>query len=247
MAVTFAIAFINMANTYFKFKQFTIHQDQCAMKVSTEACILGAWVPNTVPNRILDIGTGTGLLALMLAQRIDAKIDAVELDVAAANQARQNVSESKWKDRINVINQNVFDWAKTTNEKYDLIVSNPPFFTNNQKSEVSQKNLAKHDTSDFNKENLAMALKKLLSEEGSAYILYPEFESEQFQNELEKLGLFYTPSLIIRNQPNGPVFRIISRVTKKKMLVETQELNIREGQEHSTEFEHLLKPYYLKL
>lgn len=246
MAVTFAIAFINMANTYFQFKQFTIHQDQCAMKVSTEACILGAWVPNTIPSRILDIGTGTGLLALMLAQRIDAKIDAVELDVAAANQARQNVSESKWKNRINVINQNVFDWAKTTNEKYDLIVSNPPFFTNNQKSEVSQKNLAKHDTSDFNKENLAMTLKKLLSEEGSAYILYPEFESGQFQNEIEKLGLFYAPTLIIRNQPNGPVFRIVSQVSKKKMPGEINQLDIRNGQGYSVKFDLLFNPYYLK-
>lgn len=235
-----------MPNTYFQFKQFTIHQDKCAMKVSTEACILGAWFPDSKPNRVLDIGTGTGLLALMLAQRIDATIDAVELDSHAAEQAAQNVSGSPWKDRIDVINQNVFEWAQLTNKTYDLIVSNPPFFTNSLKSDVDGKNLAKHDTTDFNKENLATALKSLLSEDGRAYMLYPALESEQFKAEVEKKGLFYQQALVIRNQPNGPVFRVISKITKRAQECEPESLNIREGQLHSTAFEKLLSAYYLK-
>lgn len=247
MAVTFAIHWITyMANTYFQFKQFTINQGQCAMKVSTEACLLGAWVPDTEPNRILDIGSGTGLLALMLAQRINSPIDALELDEQAANQASQNVLESPWADRIHLINENVFEWAQTTDQSYDLIISNPPFFTNSLKSEASQKNLAKHDTSDFNKANLVAVLKKMLSEKGKAYILYPELESEQFKKEAKNIGLFCEPALVISNQPNGPTFRIVSMISKHLCQQECHELSIREGQAYSKEFEKMLSPYYLR-
>lgn len=235
-----------MANSYFQFKQFTIHQNQCAMKVSTEACILGGWVSATKPNRILDIGTGSGLLALMLAQRIEAPIDAIEMDEGAANQAGQNVNESEWANRIQVINDDVFEWLNTTEKRYDLIVSNPPFFTNSLKSDATKKNLAKHDTSKFNKENLACALKSLLSVNGEAYILYPELESQRFKEEVEKIGLFYAEALIIRNQPNGSVFRIISRISIRPLREKGQTLNIRIGNIHSQEFNDLLKPYYLK-
>ncbi|WP_422361517.1 tRNA1(Val) (adenine(37)-N6)-methyltransferase [Reichenbachiella sp.] len=235
-----------MANSYFQFKQFTIHQGQCAMKVSTEACILGAWIPVSTPNRILDIGTGTGLLSLMLAQRINAPIDAIELDEAAAQQAKKNALESKWKESVKVINQSVFEWTQSIDHTYDLIVSNPPFFTDSLKSETNSKNLAKHDTSEFNKQNLAAVLKILLSENGRAYILYPELESQQFKAEVEKIGLFYSEALVIRNQPKGPVFRVISKITKTEQKCESESLNIREGQVHSESFEKLLSGYYLK-
>ncbi|SMD33254.1 tRNA1Val (adenine37-N6)-methyltransferase [Reichenbachiella faecimaris] len=236
-----------MPNSYFQFKKFTVHQGQCAMKVSTEACILGAWVPDTQAKRILDIGTGTGLLAMMLAQRIEVPIEAVELDAKAAEQARQNILESKWADRIQVINQNIFEWAKSTDLTYDLIVSNPPFFTNSLKSDQSKNNLAKHDTMDFDKANLALVLKSLLTEKGRAYILYPELESEQFRVEVERNGLRYAQALVIRNQPYGPIFRIISKVSKAEHSISSEELNIREGQLHSKKFNRLLKGYYLKL
>lgn len=236
-----------MPNTYFRFKQFTIHQEQCAMKVSTEACILGAWIKPNEAQHVLDIGTGTGLLALMLAQRMSGSIDAVELDIQAARQADQNVEDSRFSDRINVIQSDIFDFAHQTNNSYDLIVSNPPFFTNSQKSEVSVKNKAKHDTASFDKSRLAQALLQLLSENGQAYVLYPELESKQFEVEVTKLGLFSKEVLIIRNQPNGPVFRIVTLVTKKEENVNVESLNIREGKTHSDHFKKLLSPYYLKL
>ena len=236
-----------MPNTYFQFKQFIVHQEHCAMKVSTEACVLGAFVPDEKPTRILDIGTGTGLLALMVAQRIDAPIDAVELDPKAARQASQNVAESPWSERISVTRDDIFSYATKTTARYDLIVSNPPFFTNSLKSETAVKNLAKHDTSAFNKSNLAEVLDRLLSANGKAYILYPEAETRQFAEQLKKTGLYSTPYLKIYNQPKGPVFRIISVVSRKGLGLQSEELFIREGQVHSEKFNALLRPYYLKL
>ena len=119
-----------MPNDYFKFKQFTIHQDKCAMKVGTDGVLLGAWAECANAKGILDIGTGTGLIALMIAQRSNAKIDAVEIDETASKQAKENIKKSLWNDRIEILNISFQDFSKSTNEKYDLIVSNPPYFQN---------------------------------------------------------------------------------------------------------------------
>jgi len=217
------------------------------MKVSTEACILGAWVAAQDPSRILDIGTGTGLLALMLAQRFDCPIDAVELDQAAAEQAQQNVAKSPWPDRINVIRGDVFDFANRTTERYDLIVTNPPFFDNHLQSEAIDKNRAKHDTTDFDKERLAACLSKLLSKSGQAFVLYPAFESDQFSKCIQDQGLNFNTGLEIYNQPGGDIFRIISIVTKFPISVQEEKLCIRDGNTHTQVFNNLLKPYYLRL
>lgn len=129
----FIVAFLLssvMSNSYFQFKQFIIHQDACAMKVCTDACLFGAWVANKVqklkPNSVLDVGAGTGLLSLILAQKTDAIIHAVEIDDEAAKQAEDNFKSSPWSNRIKIINQPVQN-IKITG-KYDFILSNPPFF-----------------------------------------------------------------------------------------------------------------------
>ena len=108
-----------MPNDYFKFKQFTIHQDRCAMKVGTDGVLLGAWTEGSDAENILDIGTGTGLISLMLAQRLNAKIDAVEIDEVASKQAKENVEISPWKDQVQIINKSFQDFSKSTDKKYD--------------------------------------------------------------------------------------------------------------------------------
>src|SRR5437867_4143324 len=117
-----------MSETTFRFSQFTIHQDKCAMKVGTDAVLLGAWVNPSCAKRILDIGTGSGLIALMLAQKSLAEIHAIDIEENAYSQARENFMISPWFNRLNVFHQSFQEFAASTNNKYDLVVSNPPYF-----------------------------------------------------------------------------------------------------------------------
>ncbi|HUS02889.1 MAG TPA: methyltransferase, partial [Chitinophagaceae bacterium] len=138
-----------MANDYFQFKEFIIQQDKCSMKVCTDACLLGSLLPvtskNAEPiNRVLDIGTGTGLLSLMYAQRnIHAVIDAVEIEEDSFKQANENFIRSKWNDRIKIFYTDIRKFAPA--KKYDLIITNPPFYENELLSTEKNKNIAKHD------------------------------------------------------------------------------------------------------
>ena len=116
-------------NNWFEFKQFRIEQQKSAMKVGTDGVLLGSWTPVKNARRILDVGTGTGIVALMLAQRSKAQIDAVEIDSLAATEAKFNFDQSVWKHRLRVHNIEFQSFASASSQKYDLIVSNPPFFT----------------------------------------------------------------------------------------------------------------------
>jgi len=234
-----------MANTYFDFKQFRVEQERCAMKVSTEACILGASVPLGKPTRILDIGTGTGLLALMLAQRYHGEIDAVEIDADAALQAQHNVGNSPWKARINIFQENIFLFAKRQKHPYDLIICNPPFYRKSLPPTDQNANRAKHESDVFDQRRLANALKELLSVGGAAYVLYPEREARDFQSEVEKCGLKISRHLIIRNQPDGPIFRLVLKLSAAACDDEPGELAIRDGEKYTKAFDALLESYTL--
>ncbi|MGL1889373.1 MAG: methyltransferase [Reichenbachiella sp.] len=234
-----------MGNSYFQFKQFRVEQGQCAMKVSTEACILGAWVPIGNAQSILDIGGGTGLLSLMLAQRSELPIVSVEIDAEAAGQAQENFDDSPWKDRLELINQDAFQFAAESGQQFDLIISNPPFYTNGLKSTESAKAKAMHDTGDFNKTDFAKCIHQQLSDEGRAYVLYPKAEADEFSAIARAQELFVQECLVIRNQSHKPVFRVVLQVTKTEVELEPDELNVREGQVYSNAYVRLLENYYL--
>jgi tRNA1Val (adenine37-N6)-methyltransferase len=231
-------------NQFFKFKQFTIWQDQTAMKVCTDACILGAFVDVKNTKRILDMGTGTGLLALMMAQRTKAQIEAVEIDEQTYNQAVKNVDESILKNQIKVFNKNIIDFDS---DKFDLIVSNPPFYQNSLQSPDNQVNKALHST-ELSFEELAQSVNRLLDDEGKFVVLLPTFETNEFIKIAQQNNLFLHHQLTIRHDESKPIFRVISTFKKVQMLdyqVDSLLIWKENGKAYSDQFRDLLREYYL--
>lgn len=239
-----------MRNTYFQFKQFRVSQDKCAMKVTTDACIFGAWVPEGKYERMLDIGTGTGLLALMLAQKSDGVIDAVEVDEAAAYQAGENFKQSPWHQRLHIIHQDVLQFSLKKEGKYDLIVCNPPFFEGNLPSEAHNKNLAKHSVL-LSRLQLCEVVGRLLKPDGLFYVLFPAHEAELFQSLAGGYGLTTLYTTAIVNNPDGQVLRTMTCMQRKSCRdedIKMTNLYIRKDNgDYSEDFIQLLKPYYLYL
>lgn len=217
------------------------------MKVSTEACLLGAIAEAASGASILDVGTGTGLLALMVAQRTDGNITSIEVDEEAVKQARDNIEASPWRQRIVLINDSIQHFAEQAESKYDLIISNPPFYTNYLPSDDIRRKLAMH-TYSLSMEDLAGVVGKLLSPKGRFYVLYPAYEAGLFARTAEKHGLFPAENHIVRNKPDGPIFRMITCYGREPGRPAQKELVIRNSDEQYTpQFVELLKPYYLNL
>src|SRR3982750_4258430 len=171
-----------MSNTYFQFKEFRIDQERTAMKVTTDGCLLGAWASQLISGdslhqgQVLDIGTGTGLLSLMIAQVTNHRIDSVEMEDQAAIQALENIAHSKWKDRIQLIHADIREY--TTECRYDYIVSNPPFYENELKSGRQEKDMAHHDAG-LSLTELFASIDRLLSPDGKFYLLLPFKRKEE--------------------------------------------------------------------
>jgi tRNA1Val (adenine37-N6)-methyltransferase len=251
-------------NQYFSFKQFTIEQDRCAMKVCTDACIFGAYVEVKNAEKILDIGTGTGVLALMMAQRTNAQIDAVEIDEDAYNQAVTNIEQSIFKEKIKVFHSRIQDFglekiqtnklnlAKTPKSEitilksYDLIISNPPFYQNSLQSLDNQANKAIHAV-ELTFEELIEAVARLLKYDGKFVVLLPPFETEQLGVIAARFDFFIQHQLLIKHDKNKPVFRIISTFSKIQ-VVDNEEVTLNiwanDGKSYSNDFRELLQDYY---
>lgn len=235
------------ANTHFSFKQFTIHQDQTAMKVTTDACILGAYTTVDKAKKVLDIGAGTGLVAMMLSQRTDAKIDAVEIDINAYNQAYRNIQESIFKEQICVFNISIQSFAEHAEpqNQYDLIVSNPPFFQNHLKAEETARNNSLHtDTLSF--EDLIHSVLRLISSAGTFVVLLPAYQSSVLETLAISKGLYPHKKLTIRHRKGSKILRIITTFGRIKKEILNEELIIKNPDEsYSADFQLLLKEYYL--
>ncbi len=261
-----------MANTYFQFKQFIIHQDQCAMKVTTDACLFGAWAgervrlarrslseggswelgvssPGRRVKKVLDIGAGTGLLSLMMAQRDPSVfIDSIELDKAAAEQARQNASASPWADRIRIIHADVREYSFTN--KYDIIISNPPFYEKELKADNSKKNMARHDESLLLPELLVL-IKKQLEPDGHFFLLLPYKRHEEIRELLLLYEITVRELQLVRPSAGHGYFRMM--ILGQIKMAPVTEINIGEiavRDEHNAytpAFTHLLKDFYLHL
>ncbi|MGB0466630.1 MAG: tRNA1(Val) (adenine(37)-N6)-methyltransferase [Pontibacterium sp.] len=189
-------------NSHFQCKQFTIEQGDCAMKVTTDASLLGAYADVEKARHILDIGTGTGLLSLFAAQRCAAQVDAVELDAQAAEQARKNFANSPWPDRLSLIETDIRDYAQQHTHKaaepYDLILCNPPFFTDSTPNPCDRTALARHNTH-LPLPGLLSAIDQLLSPDGHLWILLPLAESETLIKLAQTCSLFPQQRMQVRN------------------------------------------------
>ena len=241
-----------MSNQYFQFKQFTVYQDKSAMKVCTDSCLFGAWVANYLreinldPGHLLDIGTGTGLLSLMLAQHTTGQIDAVEIDRPAFEQASENFSKSLWYNRLNGFNLSIQEFARKKNASYDFIICNPPFFENNLISGNQSKNLALHSSA-LKLEELLVLIKGLLNAEGRFALLIPHSRAEELIKSANKTGFFPEKVTHVKQSLQHGYFRsMICFATKANNYLQ-EEIVIKSDQQYSSEFQQLLHPYYLHL
>jgi tRNA1Val (adenine37-N6)-methyltransferase len=247
-----------MANSFFQFKQFTIHQDRCAMKVTTDACLFGAWATKevmsseSVARQVLDVGSGTGLLSLMLAQKTNnsVTIDSIEIDAAAATQAQSNAAASPWKERIFVIPGDAKDMARTPGKKYDAIISNPPFYGNELTSPDHQKNLAHHH-SGLLLEELLQIISNNLAPDGHFYLLLPYKRILETGFVLQKYHLEITHATLVRQSTQHDHFRLFiagkHAGNSEEIYIKDEIAICNDKQEYTKEFIELLKDYYLYL
>ena len=233
----------------FQFKQFSVAQDRCEMKVGTDAVLLGAWSAlDHMPNTILDIGSGTGILALIMAQRSTAElIDALEIDSDAYEQCVHNFETSDWGDRLFCYHASLDEFVGEIEDTYDLIISNPPFYTDHFKSRNEARNKARfEDALPF--EELLTSVSKLLSVTGQLNVIIPFSEEINFISLAKNVDLYPIRILRVRGQEESPVKRSLISFTFQENKIEVSELTIEITRHHYTlEYINLTKDFYLKL
>lgn len=234
----------------FKFKQFTVAQDKCAMKIGTDAVLLGAWTQLNSVNTILDIGTGTGVIALQIAQRsIAQNIDAIEIEPNAFEQAVENFETSDWSDRLFCYHASLQEFVEEIDDKYDLIISNPPFYTSTyKKEEVDEKRaIARHSVS-LPYDYLLYATAKLLSEDGSCSFIIPFEEEKEFLKIASEKKLFPFRITRVRGTEKSVIKRSLLQLSFKERAIEIDKLIIEIKRHKYTEaYINLTQYFYLNM
>jgi len=233
-------------NSYFQFKQFRIVQERSAMKVGMDGVLLGAWVNALGADQILDIGTGTGLIALMLAQKNTlAQVDAIEIDRDACDEAAFNVQQSNWSNRIKLFCQSFQEF--TTEKKYDLIVGNPPFFGNGVKAPTETRAQARHADA-LPLDELVSGAANLIQENGRIALILPAEQLQEVENLAKISGLFLSRLCRVKPNPIKPDFRILVELSKKQSPLQEENLMIEFETHHdyTPEYKELTKDFYLK-
>jgi len=220
-------------NKPFQFKEFTVRQDKCAMKIGTDGVLLGAWTPiHQQPNSVLDIGTGTGIIALQLAQRSDAEmIDALEIDANAYEQAVGNFENSDWGDRLFCYHASLKQFTEEIDDVYDLIVSNPPFYNDDFTSENEARNNARF-TSSLSFEHLLNSVAKLLSKNGVFSVIIPFKEETHFIHLAKQVNLYPTQICRVKGHANS--------ATKRSLKAFSFRAHLNIGQENKPKISELI-------
>lgn len=240
---------ILIMSSVFQFKQFAVNQDRCAMKIGTDGVLLGAWATvNHNPFSILDVGTGTGILSLMLAQRSFAEtIEAIEIDDDAFEQAAENFENSPWSDRLFCYHAGFIEFVDEIDDHYDLIISNPPFFSEDYKTDNTKRDLARFtDALPF--EHLLYGCSKLLATKGKASFIIPFSEERNFITLASKYKLFATRITRVKGTPTSEIKRSLLEFSFTETAIETNELIIEINRhEYTEDYINLTKDFYLKM
>jgi tRNA1Val (adenine37-N6)-methyltransferase len=240
-----------MANAFFHFKQFTVWQEAVAMKVTTDGCLFGAWCAHELQKQgfqgnLLDIGTGTGLLSLMVAQQVDACIESIDIEKDAILQAEKNFSASPWAERLQLKLMDVFEMGPE--RKWDAIIANPPFYSDDLKGLNSKKNVAHHSTY-FSLNRFMLKVSEWLKPEGHLFLLIPQKRHEELEQLLVGAGLSILKKVEVHQSPAHSAFRFMYQIAIGiRSKIEKSSIIIKDSDNHYSElFISLLKPYYLKL
>lgn len=242
-----------MANPYFQFKQFTVHQEHTAMKVCTDACLFGAWAAHDpliqTAQKILDIGSGTGLLSLMLAQKSSANITAIEIEDGAYKQTKSNFETSPWGERLHVEHIPIQDYAANYKQLlFDCIITNPPFYEGDLQSPDASKNVALHSVA-LPWEELAKATGELLQAHGAWFVLVPTLRAYTMQKLASNHGIQLAEEVLMYNDAKHlPIRAMLKFVKQSEVNIQRSKIVIKNAdQSYTAEFTSLLKDYYLHL
>ncbi|MCS6991600.1 MAG: methyltransferase [Chitinophagales bacterium] len=233
-----------MARTYFQFKNFRIEQRSCAMKVTTDACVFGAWLQVPQQGAVLDLGTGTGLLALMVAQRTALPVDAIELDAGCARTAAANFASSPWADRLRLLCGDIRFY--TADRTYTLVVCNPPFFSNQLLPAHMGRRQARHDVSLTLNDVFVAAQRMLEPLQGKLAVLWPASQLSALMRLSVSFRMYLEQQLFIQASPTRPPHCVACLLAQAPVQVHQQHLLICDHQgQYTAEFRRLLQPYYL--
>jgi tRNA1Val (adenine37-N6)-methyltransferase len=231
----------------FRFKQFAIQHDKATMKVGTDGVLLGAWVYVEGKNQILDVGTGSGVIALMLAQRTSSRVyvDGIELEEQDSEQAIENVKASPWPDKVKIYHTSFQDFMP--HKKYDCVVSNPPFFNNSQKPPDSKRVQTRHTTT-LPFDELIIHTKRLLSPTGTLNVILPYVEGLEFVALAFRHQLYCTRQWSFRTREEKPIERWLLEFSQAPCAMDTGEILLySKGDEWSDCYRNLTRDFYLKL
>ena len=238
-----------MTNPFFRFKKFTVYHDKCAMKVGTDAVLLGAWADTSFCRNILDIGTGTGIIALMLAQRSQATVEAIDIDKEACVQATENVAASPYTERIKVVHASCADFAASNQQKrYDLIVSNPPYFINSLKCPDNKRTVARH-TDTLLLSDLIREAQTLLSPSGRIALVLPYERLEEVKALASANHLYICRQTDVIPSPGAAPKRLLVELSATEENIKNRDtLTIEEARhQYTPEYIALTKEFYLKM
>lgn len=237
-----------MSNPYFKFQKFTVWHDKCSMKVGTDGVLLGAWASAPEARRVLDVGSGTGLIALMMAQRFpEAHITGVEVDADAFRQSRDNVQVSPWSGRIELVHADFRLWKPVADAQFDLIVSNPPYFIDALRPSAEGRSLARH-AAGLNYESLFSHSRDLLAEGGRVCVIVPAEVAQLVQNTAVKYGLYPFTRVHVFTKQGKPLKRMMISFGTHIVPCHDNHLCLMDSDgTYSSAYRQLTADFYLKL